>query len=182
MKKTERPDAATSGPSESCDQEIEIPNSAPKPKIQCLRWRSGKDRADIMRLWRNGVMQHFSEHARVLKVAWALEWLMHDGFAFPQNDFLSAETGVAVEAVQRALKALEDSGAIIRKRVGPQRRIYPADGLMGDRHGDGVGDRHQRRKRTVTVTVHNYKLKDGTLSSTMRNAIRDAELKASKRA
>ncbi|MEY9885271.1 hypothetical protein ABIA43_006805 [Bradyrhizobium sp. USDA 328] len=100
-----------------------------------LIWRGARAKSVALRKWRGGVSRAFSAQASCLRVAWILEWLFgKDGFAFPTDAFIARETGMALKHVQRALTALERSGAIVRASVfidgRPQRRIWPCSAVI----------------------------------------------------
>ncbi|CAM5374736.1 putative protein OS=Afipia felis OX=1035 GN=NCTC12722_02136 PE=4 SV=1 [Afipia felis] len=92
-------------------------------------WRSKKGKAKFCRDWRKAISRRFRENPRILRVAWALEWLFgKECYAFPTDSFLSKELDLPIKNVQAALKVLEDGGAVIRASVfvsgTAQRRIW----------------------------------------------------------
>jgi hypothetical protein len=95
-----------------------------------LTWKGRAEKAKRMNEWRDAVGKVFPESGRILRVAWALEWLFGvDGFAYPTDGFLSAKLGIPVNKIQKTLTDLESEGAIIRASVfvqgRAQRRIWP---------------------------------------------------------
>jgi DNA-binding transcriptional MocR family regulator len=114
-----------------------------------------------------------SHPRRVLAVAWTLEWLFRDGFAYPSNSHLVAESGLTRDQVERALKQLADAKVIIRIQVEGARRIYPAipatstggDARQPARHVDGSTTRrcgtpetrHVDRKSPAALAGRNTK-------------------------
>jgi hypothetical protein len=111
-----------------------------------LTWASKKEKAEQLRWWRRGIGRTFKEQARVIRLAWALEWLFTDeGFAYPNNHFLGRETDIAENKVQDTLALMETAGAIVRVHVWNgqqvQRRIYPGAAVADQHHPDaGVND------------------------------------------
>jgi len=102
-----------------------------------LSWASPAKRALAMRQWRNAVGMRFNDAARVLRVAWTLEWLFgKDGFAYATDAFIERETHIPIKKIQAALLELEQAGAIIRASVyvqaKPQRRIWPSTKIAPD--------------------------------------------------
>lgn len=118
------PPAAPSGP----QLKTVGPNETP---LGALEWSDQKTKAHALRSWRRAVSRTFPESGRTLRVGWALEWFFSaQGFAYCSDAFLAAETGVAINKVQSALRDLEAAGAIIRRHAWVssrecQRRIFP---------------------------------------------------------
>src|SRR5689334_7179957 len=54
-----------------------------------LGWRNARHKATQLDMWRTSVGRGFCRSARALHVAWCLEWLFKDGFAYPTDKYLS---------------------------------------------------------------------------------------------
>lgn len=98
---------------------------------QALTWATSRERDHVLWCWRRGVTAGFPQKARVIRLAWALEWFFRKaGFAYAGDRYLAEQAGIALNKLQEVLTRLERSGAIIRVHVyensAPKRRIYPA--------------------------------------------------------
>lgn len=112
---------------------------------EALRWRSGREKGALFRAWRKALVRDFGTHARVIRLAWELaELCWNRGYAYASDGWIARETGLSLEAVQRALKKLADGGAIVRVHV-PNGRTFQRQVFLGasiverhrTRHGDG---------------------------------------------
>lgn len=100
-----------------------------------MTWASLKDKARVLWPWRLAVGRKFAESARVLRVAWLLEWSFSSrGFGFMTDGFLSRQTGIPIKKIQAALLLLEREGAIIRSHSyvheKAQRRIWVSSKIV----------------------------------------------------
>ena len=117
---------------------------------EALCWSSPREKGLVRRAWRKAVAAEFGTHARVLRLAWVLaELCSRSGFAFASDGWLARETGLRLEAVQRALSKLGEGGAILRAHVPNgrsfQRRIFLAAAIVR---------RHRMTQFTVTGGRH----------------------------
>jgi hypothetical protein len=100
--------------------------------VGALRWFNTGQRGKLLYEWRKGIWRTFPRDARVLRIAWALEYLfVREGYAFVSNPRLASDTAIDLKKLERALKLMADKGVIIRGHVGPQRRIFPAIHVIG---------------------------------------------------
>jgi hypothetical protein len=146
-----------------------------------LTWTNPRDKARQLDRWRNAVGRRFARSARVLHVAWNLEWLFKDGYAFPTDSYLSRKLQVPVNKIQDTLKALEDAGAIYRASVIRQgkalRRIWPSKEIVDGMHPDtgGIDTPHENAKTSPRNGETEYSSRRASpLSSTATAAQRDA--------
>lgn len=100
-----------------------------------ITWRTASQKAKRLEVWRDEVGRAFPESGRILRLAWALEWLFsHKGFAYATDGFLSQKLAIPVNKIQSCLTELERSGAIVRASVfvrgRPQRRIWPSSKIV----------------------------------------------------
>jgi hypothetical protein len=118
-----------------------------------LTWNTPGQKARLIYAWRKAVGKRFARSARVMHVAWTLEWLLKDGYAYATDAYLSRETGIPVNKIQEALKALEDAGVIVRASVfvdgKPRRRIWPSKELLGELHPDAGASDTPRQEREI---------------------------------
>jgi hypothetical protein len=153
---------------------------------QAMIWSNSREKSSQLDLWRDAVGKAFAKSARVLRVAWALEWLFKDGFAYPTDSYLSRKLDMPVNKVQAALKALEDGGAIYRastyiRRDQLQRRIWPSREIVRRIHPDAEGVLTPRRRRQTnphrgeTEYSGNKRTSKTGLTYTLRAARIDAE-------
>lgn len=133
-----------------------------------MTWRTAGEKAKALQSWRIATGRTFPEAARVLRVAWALEWLFgREGFAYATDGYLEKELIIPIKKIQAALQDLERAGSIIRasvmvrgraqRRIWPSSvivdRIFPATGNMDTPHGGSkpfpiVGGQNTLRKQT----------------------------------
>jgi hypothetical protein len=102
---------------------------------KALSWRTPGEKAKRLDNWRVAVGKTFSESARVLRIAWALEWMFgKEGFAYATDSYLGQKLGIPVNKIQSGLTELERAGAIIRASVffknKAQRRIWPSSQIL----------------------------------------------------
>jgi hypothetical protein len=177
---TTTPTAATATKSARRRRRVIAPDAIPDG---VLAWTGKIPKRSALHLWRRGVCRRFATSARILRVAWALEWLFADcGYAYPTDSFLARQTDLPVNKVQAALAELESAGAIIRASVvwggSLRRRIWPAvavsDGVSIPPTVGGIDTPHRGTKIPPTVGGHNLKLKALT-SETITAARLDAE-------
>jgi hypothetical protein len=159
-----------------------------------LVWRTARQKAKLFDQWRVAVGKSFPSSARVLRVAWALEWLFgQEGFAYATDSYLSRKLGVAINKIQAALQDLEQGGAIVRASAfvqnKPQRRIWPSSQIIerSPPVTGGVGTPRHGSENTPSAGGTEYLLtprrsKSVRLSSIAEAARRDAELRNRKRA
>jgi hypothetical protein len=101
-----------------------------------LTWSSAAERNRQLAPWRRAVSITYAEQSRCLRIAWVLDHLFNakTGYAYPSNNYLADETGIAQNKVREALGLLENGGAIIRANFNhngrQQRVIYPARALI----------------------------------------------------
>lgn len=100
-----------------------------------IRWRTPAEKAKRLDAWRMAVGRHFASSARVLRVAWTLEWMFGpEGFAFATDAYLERKLGIPVIKIQAALQELEKAGAVIRASVfirdKAQRRVWPSTEIV----------------------------------------------------
>ena len=126
--------------------------------VGALTWVSSRERARLLREWREAVMRRFADEARALRIAWALECLfLRKGYAFASNSKLADKVSMdSIRNVERSLKALADAGAIIRVLVGPERRIFPAAEIIGRRPAKLAGCKTGQvsRYRPAKLAIH----------------------------
>ena len=155
--------------------------------LGALVWRTARQKAKLFDQWRVAIGKLFPSSARVLRVAWALEWLFgQEGFAYATDSYLSRKLGIPVNKIQAALQDLERAGGIIRASVfvqnKPQRRIWPSSQIV-QRSPPSVGGRdtpHQDAQTTPRAGETEYLGKHSSfqkprISSTAQAARREAE-------
>lgn len=149
-----------------------------------LRWFTSKQKTRLLRQWRSATSRKFAEHARCLRIAWALEWLFgKEGYAFPTDAFLSRELGMPINKVQAGLLALERKQSIIRMSVfvdgKAERRIWPSGADIHPMVGNTDTPHHAA---DLYPTVGRQNLQEGKrqrkaiLSNTVLQARRAAEI------
>ncbi|KJC47314.1 hypothetical protein UB31_18840 [Bradyrhizobium sp. LTSP849] len=156
-----------------------------------MRWSKASDRARKLDLWRTAVGRHFAGSARVLRVAWTLEWLfnLHRGYAFPTDARLAQKLGIPILKVQQALLDLERAGAIVRASVvqtdgRKQRRIWPSTELpstifpaVGNMDTPHDGVKHIPHRGETESLIERAAVPTRRLSTTQQDAKRTAELR-----
>jgi len=154
-----------------------------------LTWGTSRDRATALYHWRKAVSRTFPEAARVVRVAWLLEWLFgKDGFAFANDSHIERELSLPIKKIQAALLDLERAGAIIRvsvfvrgkaqRRIWPARRIietvFPTVGKMDIPHGGSYVFPTVGGQNTIRKTFPRNSIK---ISTTAEQARKAAELR-----
>ena len=156
-----------------------------------ITWTTPYQKAQRLNRWRSAVSRGFPRSARMLVLAWNLEWLFKDGFAYVSDSYLSRKLGIPVNKIQDSLKALEDGGAIYRASVfvdgKAQRRIWPSKEIVrrmypvtggSDTPSDGMQTTPRHGGTEYSRNRSHSKLR---MSSTAEAARKQAEL-AEKRA
>jgi hypothetical protein len=112
------------------------------PPSGALRWSSRKERNLVLGWWRRQVCSTLGEQPRCLRIAWFLDGLFNAEtcFAFPSDETIAAETGVALNKASGALSNLEKAGFIMRVHWqrpdgSHQRRIYALSKCLPPRWG-----------------------------------------------
>lgn len=158
---------------------------------KAVRWSKASDRARKLYTWRTAVGRHFAGSARVLRVAWTLEWMfnLHRGYAFPTDGRLAQELDIPILKVQQALLDLERAGGIVRASVvqsdgKKQRRIWPSTELPAVIFPatGGMDIPHDRVKRIprhgeTENLIEETAPRGRRLSTTQQEAKRSAELR-----
>ena len=162
--------------------ERDIPTAA-------IHWRTPAEKAKRLDAWRTAVGRQFASSARVLRVAWTLEWMFGpNGFAFPTDAYLERKLGVPVLKIQAALQDLERAGAIIRASVfcrgKPQRRIWPSTDItaailptVGNTDTPHGGVKHTPHGGETEDLVRGRRPKNRQFSSTVDAARKSAEIR-----
>ena len=151
-----------------------------------LTWSSSREKANALDRWRTAIGKSFPESGRVLRTAWALEWLFGaDGFAYPTDGFLSRKLDIPLKKIQATLTELERAGAIIRASVmvrnRAQRRIWPSAEIvrgipptMGGIHTPHDGARHTPHNGGTEYLVKSGASSKRRFSQTQQAARNDA--------
>jgi hypothetical protein len=80
--------------------------------LGALVWRTARQKAKLFDQWRVAIGKLFPSSARVLRVAWALEWLFgQEGFAYATDSYLSRKLGIPSIKFRPLFKILNGQGA-----------------------------------------------------------------------
>lgn len=163
-----------------------------------MTWKSKRDKAKLLDTWRVQIGKTFSDSPRVLRVAWALEWLFtDDGYAYATDSFFAQKLDVPLKKIQAAMTELERSGGIVRASVYVrnrlQRRIWPSSKILqsipptvggihtphdGSQHTPHGGGTEYLRKKPAS---QNFRI-SSVADAARRDAERREEADARKRA
>jgi hypothetical protein len=72
-----------------------------------LKWDTRSQRRSRLRAWRRAICCTFSGSSTCIRIAWTIaDLITPDGYAYPGNGYLAAETGIDLTGVERALTTL----------------------------------------------------------------------------
>jgi hypothetical protein len=162
---------------------IEPVDDGPPPGA--LTWRSPRERFQLLLAWRTACIRMLDREARQVRLAWFLEGLFHrNGYCNASNGFLAQRSRIAENKVQEAVAALQVAGAIVRKRVGRERQIWPCNRILEAARltPPSRGSLIHPREGTPVTGVQNTKSTNRRRSGSVTTVMSAARLEAERRA